>query len=173
MRYTTVIDISEFQQVYKNHNARLVYFHLALKSGYHDSDRDKVNVSIRRLAADCGLSVSALRHAVSLLERNGLVKRQDGVWHVLKWVVQEIPTPRTQKGAGKASTETNSMAARYDAEVEQWRQKVYSAVRSMTKEELQAWRTELTEGRRCNHRGVSIAANKDNIKWLTSIIDKL
>lgn len=60
MRYTTIVDISEYASLYRNHNARLVYLHLALRSGYHDNDRDLIDVSVRRLA-DAVASLSARR----------------------------------------------------------------------------------------------------------------
>ena len=61
MRYTTVIDISEMPEVYKNSTARLIYLHMSLKAGYHDADRDLVKLSIRRLSSDVGVTVSATR----------------------------------------------------------------------------------------------------------------
>lgn len=174
MRYTTIIDISENPAVYKSEGVRLVYLHLVLKSGYHDDDRDRAQVSIRRLAAAVGVTVSAARHALQVLQREGFVTRtKDHAWIVKKWLVQEIPTPRTQKTAKKKNGQDSNLGDRYDKEIEEWRQKVYKAVRESSKDELKSWLQELTEGRRLNHRGVSIAANQDNIKWLQSIIDKL
>ena len=73
MRYTTIIDISEIQPIYRNVNARLVYLHLVLKSGYHDNDRDLVSISLRRIAAEVGLTLSATRHAISQLEKAQLL----------------------------------------------------------------------------------------------------
>ena len=96
MRYTTVIDISEIPAVYKNHNARLVYLHLALKSGYHDDDRDLIEISIRRLAMATGLTVSATRHAVAQLERARLLVKEGPFWHVKKWIVESTVTPRAK-----------------------------------------------------------------------------
>ena len=69
MRYTTVIDISDYRHIYKSANCRLVYLHLVLKAGYHDDDRDIVDVSIRNLAMRVGISVSATRHALRMLEK--------------------------------------------------------------------------------------------------------
>lgn len=85
MRYTTVIDISKAPW-YRNHNIRLVYLHLVLDSGYHDSDRDIYPSSIRSLAMDAGVSVSAARHALATLERDGLVSRESGLLKVKKWI---------------------------------------------------------------------------------------
>lgn len=95
MRYTTIIDISELQAIYKSHAARLVYLHLALKAGYHDDNRDLVLTSIRRLAADVGLTVSATRCAIHQLETNKLLSRTGNVWTIRKWIDAPNITPRT------------------------------------------------------------------------------
>lgn len=96
MRYTTVIDISEMPEVYKNSTARLIYLHLSLKAGYHDSDRDIVTLSIRRLSVDVGVTVSATRHALHLLERSGLLTREGRLWRVKKWVEEQTITTRAK-----------------------------------------------------------------------------
>lgn len=94
MRYTTIIDVGEMPAVYRNHNARLLYLHMVLRSGWHDADRDLLDASIRSLAMGAGLTVSATRHALGILERAGLVKRTGTVWQVRKWILEETPTPR-------------------------------------------------------------------------------
>ena len=96
MRYTTVIDISEMPEIYRNTTARLIYIHMSLKAGYHDSDRDLVNVSIRRLSADVGVTVSATRHALHLLERSGLLTRDGHTWRIKKWVEEQTITTRAK-----------------------------------------------------------------------------
>lgn len=96
MRYTTVIDISELPEVYRNTTARLIYMHMSLKAGYHDSDRDLVTLSIRRLSADVGVTVSATRHALHLLERCGLLTRDGQVWRIKKWVEEQTITTRAK-----------------------------------------------------------------------------
>lgn len=96
MRYTTVIDISEIPAIYRSQNARLTYVHLALRCGYHDTDRDIADVSVRRLALEVGVSVSAVRHALHLLERFKLIEKQGNVWMVKKWIQPETITPRKQ-----------------------------------------------------------------------------
>lgn len=96
MRYTTVIDISENRQLYANHNAVLVYLHLCLRAGYHDQDRDMVSISIRNLARDTGVTVSACRHALKLLTAAGLVTRTAGAWTVKKWVEEQQITTRAK-----------------------------------------------------------------------------
>lgn len=172
MRYTTVIDISEFRSTYRNLNARLLYLHLALKSGYHDDDRDLIATSIRRMASDAGLTVSAARHALTTLEKDGLVKKtDDGRYRILKWVVAEVPTPRRQPKAAKA--EENAIGDKLDRQVEEYRQKVLNAVRQSSKDELQAWLQELKERRRINHHGVYLVPNQETINWLQTIIKRL
>lgn len=96
MRYTTVIDISEISEVYKNPTARLIYMHMSLKAGYHDDDRDLVRLSIRRLSADVGVTVSATRHALHLLERSGLLTREGQLWRIKKWVEEQTITTRAK-----------------------------------------------------------------------------
>lgn len=171
MRYTTIIDISEVPMVYKSESVRLVYLHLVLKAGYHDEDRDRATVSIRRLAAAVGTTVSATRHALEVLQRASLVTRADQAWIVKKWLVQEVPSPRTQ--TRKSSAEDNSLVERREQEIEKWRQKVYEAVRSMSRAELEEWLAELKEGRSLRHHGAQLNANQAHINWLQSIIAKL
>lgn len=96
MRYTTVIDISELPEIYRNMTARLIYMHMSLKAGYHDSDRDLVTLSIRRVAAEVGVTVSATRHALHLLERAGLLTREGQLWRVRKWVEEQTITTRAK-----------------------------------------------------------------------------
>lgn len=96
MRYTTAIDISEMPEVYRNMTARLIYFHMSLKAGYHDSDRDLVNLSIRRLSLEVGVTVSATRHALHLLERSGLLIREGQLWRIKKWVEEQTITTRAK-----------------------------------------------------------------------------
>lgn len=172
MRYTTVIDISELPDVYRNVNARLLYLHIALKSGYHDDDRDQITTSVRRAAADTGMTLSAARHALAVLEAHGLLDRTGERWRVKKWVVAELPTPRTQRTAAKDGSGQN-LNKQLDQQVEEYRQRVYSAVRSMTREELSAWLQELEEGRALRHYGVQLSANKQNIEWLKRVIERL
>ena len=95
MRYTTVIDIREFLRLYRSTSARLVYLHLALGAGYHDTDRDQVKASLRSIAADTGLTLSAVRAALQALTKAGLVAKKDGQMYVRKWCQEQpITTPR-------------------------------------------------------------------------------
>lgn len=96
MRYTTIIDITEYPVIYRNINARLIYLHLALRSGYHEQDRDLIDISIRGIAASVGVSISATRHALGQLQKAGLIARQGENWKVTKYVMQETPGKRPQ-----------------------------------------------------------------------------
>lgn len=101
MRYTTVIDIREIPEVYRNPNIRLLYLHLCLLAGYHDNDRDLVRISIRNLAASSGLTVSATRHAVAILVKWKLLRVKGSVYRVRKYIEEGTITPRakTRKAA--------------------------------------------------------------------------
>lgn len=96
MRYTTLIDISDNPVIYKNVNARLVYLHLVLVSGYHNDDRDLCALSIRNLAYAVGISVSATRHALHQLEQYKLITRQANMWLVKKFLLEEKISPRAK-----------------------------------------------------------------------------
>lgn len=111
MRYTTIIDISEQAGVYRNKNARLIYLHLALKSGYHDEDRDDIMISIRNLAAAAGCTFSATRHALAQLEAAQLITRHGDIIRVKKWVLTKEITSRTQEAAKAAARRAADIAA--------------------------------------------------------------
>lgn len=88
--------MTEQATLYRNHNARLVYLHLALKAGFHDHDRDLYDCSIRRLAMEIGLSLGAVRHALAQLQKHKLIERQGNLWLVRKFVPQQTITPRAR-----------------------------------------------------------------------------
>lgn len=96
MRYTTLIDLRDYPGLYRNHNVRLVYMHLVLVAGYHDSNRDIVSASLRTMAADIGVSMSALRHALAVLAKVKLIQRRQGRLYVIKW----LPEQRVSKRRG-------------------------------------------------------------------------
>lgn len=68
-KYLTILDISQ-ADCYKNINARLLYLHLACRM---DIQTNNYQVSIRRLALESGMSISAVRHALQALERDDLI----------------------------------------------------------------------------------------------------
>lgn len=105
MRYTTVIDIREFPQIYRNNNAKLVYLHLALISGYHDEDRDQTPISIRQICYDTGLSLSAVRHSLKVLISAGLLTRSGITWTVKKFVLDKPISPRIRSEKKRTAAE--------------------------------------------------------------------
>lgn len=105
MRYTTVIDISDIPSVYRNKNTRLVYLHLCLKCGYHDADRDIYDRSLRALAGDCGLSLSAVRNALNQLEQARLVAKHAGVYYIRKWLAEQPITARPKTAKQQAAAD--------------------------------------------------------------------
>lgn len=168
MRYTTLIDISEVPEVYGNMNARLLYLHMVLKSGYHDDDRDTLRASFRQLAAAVGLTLSATRHALRILGASGLIQKEGEVWRVKKWIALSPPTPRTQKNTARAG----GTSVNYQAEQKDYQERVLAAVRQCDRAELEAWKQELENSRSLNHHGAYIRANQANIEWLTKIIER-
>lgn len=174
MRYTTVIDISEFPVVYRNMNARALYLHMALKSGWHDENRDQLAVSIRQLAAGVGLTVSATRHALAVLAKAQLIRadKEKKVWHVKKWHLDTPPSPRPRKNQAAAAAQAGDIGAQWDEQVRQWQDAVMKAVREMSREELQEWLCELEQGHSKRHHGAWLKPNERHIEWLKGIIKK-
>lgn len=130
MRYTTVIDIREIPEVYRNPNIRLLYLHLCLLAGYHDNDRDLVRISVRNLATSSGLTVSATRHAVAVLVKYKLLRAKGSIYRVRKYIEEGTITPRarTRKAAQvaeNAKIEAADAATREHAE-EQSKQAIES-----------------------------------------------
>lgn len=125
MRYTTLIDIREQPRIYGNIHARLVYLHMVLAAGYHDNDRDMLRYSIRSLAADVGCSVSAVRHALLVLQKSGLLTRHGDLWQVQKFVLPEDITPRPKTQRKQKEQEIKQVRQDQDAarEKEMHRQK--------------------------------------------------
>lgn len=98
MRYTTIIDVSTVADFYRNKNAVLLYLHFVLKSDYTDARRDWYKASIRQLSFETGMSLSATRHSIALLQKYGLLSQQkEGWWKVLKFVEEKVITSRRTK----------------------------------------------------------------------------
>ena len=171
MRYTTVIDIREQPTLYRNHNTRLLYFHMCLISGYHDDDRDVVAVSIRNLAFGSGLTVSAVRNALKQLQAAEMVTKTARGFMVRKWVATEKPTPRTQKTTARAAT-SGDAGRQYELEKQENERRVYEAVQACTGEQLKQWIAELESGRSLKHCGVYLNANQTNVQWLKEQLKK-
>lgn len=168
MRYTTVIDISDMTAVWRSMNARQLYLFMALRAGWHNEDRDIVDLSIRVLAADSGLTVSATRCALALLQKNKLIEKVETGWKVLKWICQDPPTPRTKPTSD--SKQTATLIDRREQQIQEYQKKVLQAVRNCSTDELTTWLHELEEGRSRRHQGVQINANQDNVSWLRKIL---
>lgn len=105
MRYTTIIDIREFPQIYRNNHVKLVYLHLVLISGYHDEDRDQTPISIRQICYDTGLSLSAVRHSLKVLISAGLLSRSGITWTVKKFVLDKPISPRIRSEKKRTAAE--------------------------------------------------------------------
>lgn len=159
--------------LYRNLNTRVVYLHLVLKSGYHDNDRDKSTLSIRRLAADSGLTVSAVRNALQQLEKATMIERaSDGTTTVRKWILETKPTPRTKATASDGGSDYDKRMAEYERERKERLNLLLQVVEDMSLDDLKQWQKELTEGVSKRHHGQQINATTENVKWLQKWIDK-
>lgn len=133
MRYTTIIDIRELPAIYRNVNARLVYLHMVLASGYHDHDRDQTEISIRRISYETNLTVSAVRHALGCLERAGLISRTGITWTVKKFVLETSITPRVRSEKKRREAENAARAKAIQEEQEQREKEETRKYREMRK----------------------------------------
>ena len=132
-----------------------------------------IDISIRNLAMTVGLSISATRHSLACLEREKLISRDGTRWRILKWVVADLPTPRRQPKKAKASDESTNYGEKMDKQLEEYRQKVYNAIRMCSRTQLEEWLKELEEGRSLRHYGAQIASNQETITWLRNVIQRL
>lgn len=114
MRYTTIIDVTEVNAVWQNWNIARVYLYLALKCGYHDTDRDFIMISTRVLAERCGITHAACRHALGVLQREKLIAKAGKWWRVRKYVEEQPITTRAkqEKAARQTAAEKAAIAAR-------------------------------------------------------------
>lgn len=165
MRYTTVIDITDFPQIYRNIHARLVYIHMALKAGYHDDDRDICRLSIRNLAADVGITVSATRNALLQLEKSGLISKSSDCWIVKKWVAMEAASPRTQATVAKKASGISDAIRKNDQEQEERSRQIYEWVRSSTREQVKELVTKLENGKMARINGQRVYPSATSIQW--------
>lgn len=94
MRYTTIIDLRDWPQLYANLNIRLLWLELTLGANYQDAKRDLYTGSLRAIAARAGITLSATRHGLSCLEKEGLIKRSVQGLFIKKWLPAVKPTPR-------------------------------------------------------------------------------
>lgn len=105
MRYTTIIDVSSVPDLYKNRNAVLLYCHLVFKSGYYDYNKDAYKRSIRGLALDLNMTLSATRHAIGILQKHKLITQKDGWWLVRKYIKEQTISPRISKKQQQRTSE--------------------------------------------------------------------
>lgn len=117
MRYTTVIDISEINSLYRNKHAVLLYFHLCLKAGYQDDNRDVVDTSIRRLSDELDMTISAIRNALRRLQEYKLVTISEGKITVKKWLMSETPTARPKNARQAKQQQEDAVRRKYEAEM--------------------------------------------------------
>lgn len=96
MRYTTVIDVTEIPDIWRNPNVSRLYFYMAMRCGYHDNDRDQLCISIRNLAYSAGLSLSACRHALKVLQKFGLVSPMGDHYLIKKFMIEQRISPRAK-----------------------------------------------------------------------------
>lgn len=123
MRYTTVIDISEIPTVWRCQNAVMLYLYLCLKCGYHDDDRDKICVSTRGLAMYLGMTHAAVRHALSVLESAGLIKRQASEIIVTKFVQEKHISARPKKAASVGTVDVSPQSStKVNGFMDYWRE---------------------------------------------------
>lgn len=170
MRYTTAIDITEVAAVWRSHNATRLYLYMAMTCGYHDNDRDELRASLALMASRCGITISAVRCALRLLQREGLLtRRDDGAYIIKKYIVPEMPTPRQKTTKSKAG----DIGAQLDKQLDEYRRRVMEAVRASSVEELVKWLHELEEGKSLRHRGTQLKPNEANINWLKDYINRL
>lgn len=89
MRYTTIIDVTQCPEIYRNINARLTYLHMVLTCGYHDNDKGLVRKSVRQLAAETGITKSAVENALRALKKFDLVRKNRGRLYVRTWAPEQ------------------------------------------------------------------------------------
>lgn len=96
MRYTTVIDVTEIPDIWRNPNVTRLYFYMAMRCGYHDEDRDQLRISIRNLSYSSGLTLSACRHALKVLQKFGLVSPMGEYYLVKKFLLEQKISSRAK-----------------------------------------------------------------------------
>lgn len=97
MRYTTIIDITDLP-IWRNTNVLRLYYFACMKCGYHDNDRDILQISIRKLSYLLDMSISAVRHSLKVLHAAGLIiPVQESTYRVIKWVDNQEISKRKSK----------------------------------------------------------------------------
>lgn len=166
MRYTTIIDVTEIPDIWRNPNVTRLYFYMAMRCGYHDDDRDQLRISIRNLSYASGLTLSACRHALKILQKFGLVSPMGDHYQVKKFLLEIKPTSRTQRSTGAGGTITEVEKSEQDLRLKA----IKKAVKSCSRQEAVAWLNELQKGQSNVHYGAQIPATESWIKWLQKLI---
>lgn len=97
MRYTTIIDVTE-TPIWSNINALRLYYWACMKCGYHDNDRDILQISIRNLSYRLDMTISAVRHSLKVLQAASLIiPVQESTYRVIKWVDNQEISKRKSK----------------------------------------------------------------------------
>lgn len=117
MRYTTVIDISEYPPLYNCLSARIIYFHLVLKSGWGEKNQDFCRASIRSLQADLHLSFSAVRHGLDVLVKTSMIRKVDGGFLVRKFCTPAQPGKRAKTRREAQIEETRRAEMKHASEL--------------------------------------------------------
>lgn len=172
MRYTTLIDITEYPQVWRSESATRLYILLTLKCGYHDDDRDRIRISLHTMEAEAGLSFSAVRHALKILMKAGLLVKDNEGYRVVKWCLEKGVTPRPKQSQAKAFASATDIGRQMDEQREELRRKRAHAVQECSREELQTWIEELEKGQVKRHFGTTIIARQDWIDYMKSQLKK-
>ena len=175
MRYTTIIDITEIPAVWRNDHIAKLYTYMTLKCGYHDEDRDRLAAGYRTLAAAAGITEDACRHALTILQREGLLRRDGNAWVVTKFVLEKKPTARTQKSVAAPSAAESSIG-NLMREMEEQRERRMRAIRegihAATIEELEAMKARLDSGKNVMLNGEKIMPTRQNKEDLEKLITK-
>lgn len=172
MRFTTLIDITEYPQIWKSQSATRLYILLTLKCGYHDDDRDLIRLSLHTMEAEAGLSFSAVRHALKILMKAGLLVKENDGFRVTKWCAEKKITERSKK-TGTAVTEESQAAVR---EAEQNRERLRrnraEAISRCSAEQLRTWINEIESGTQKRHFGVLIPKSDDWLNYMKTQLEQ-
>lgn len=172
MRYTTIIDITEFAGVWASSSCRELYLYMVLKSGWHDDDRDMIRSSIRQLSAATGLTKSAVEHAIRQLSKAGLLAKEGQAFRVTKWTLQPKPSPRPRQDQQRAAAANSDVARQWELQLEESRRRLIHVVTNITKEEGLQWIQEVEDGRYLKHGGCTLPRRKDWLEWLKNEVSK-
>lgn len=164
MRYTTVIDLTEMPEVWRNSNVTRLYLYMALRCGYHDQDRDVLTMSTRNLAIGAGITHSACRHALRVLLAHQLLVQEGNSWRVKKFILDIKPSARTQKN----TTVSDSRLVERDLEKENRDRIVYKLVKEASLKDLKGILSDLKEQKNTTYKEVKFGQQdvKTLVDWI-------